>query len=68
MPSMMVKPENMEFVEKIAKDRELSKEDALDVVVRAGIHRMKATINYQKNHRAAPKAKKAPKAKPSLLD
>ena len=55
MPSMNVKPEAMEFVSKVATDREITKEEALDVVVRAGIHRMKATMNYAKKEKRGEK-------------
>ena len=68
MPSMMVAPEHMEFIEAQAKKREITKEEALDVVIRAGTHRINATANYLKAHKKppkprAPKAKAAPKPK-----
>lgn len=75
MPSMNVKPEHMEFVKEISKAREITQEEALDVVVRAGIHRMNATINYAKKNKkpkaprkpraAKPKAEKKPRKKAS---
>jgi hypothetical protein len=64
MPSMNVKPEHMEFVKEISKAREIPQEEALDVVVRAGIHRMNATINYAKKNKKAAKPRKPRASKP----
>jgi hypothetical protein len=64
MPSMNVKPEHMEFVKKISKAREITQEEALDVVVRAGIHRMNATINYAKKQKKESKPRKPRASKP----
>lgn len=65
MPSMMVNPERMEFIEKHAKAREINKEEMLDVVIRAGIHRMNASINYaKKGNKKAAKPRKPRAAKP----
>ena len=48
MPSMMIAPEHMEFVAEQAKKREIKQEEALDVIIRAGTHRIKATENLYK--------------------
>lgn len=63
MPSMNVKPEVMEFVAEQAKRRDMTKEEMFEVLCRAGVHRMKATINYAKAHRKDPTARKPKKAK-----
>jgi hypothetical protein len=78
MPSMNVKPEYMEYLNKRAdqlikkaeqKGEKLTKGDAqdlaLDILIRAGIHRQKASENYAKSHKPAPKPRKPKAAKKS---
>lgn len=74
MPSMNVKPEHMEYLEQRAaklikkaekRGEKLTKTDAVDlafeILVRAGIHRQKASTKYAATHKR-PKAERKPRA------